>query len=228
LLISIVIPMYRDAAALERTLASARFGSAEVIVASTEEDATSLAGLRSARRDIVWVQGPPGRAHQMNAGAAAARGSWLLFLHADTQLPADWMSAIDAADREGGVAIGCFRFALDSASSAARAIELGVRVRVALFGLPYGDQALFVRRDVFESLGGYRLVPIMEDVDLVRRARARGDLFRSHLPALTSARRWERNGWFRTTARHLWLIARYFAGVSPERLVRLDAGRPSE
>jgi GT2 family glycosyltransferase len=158
----------------------------------------------------------------MNAGAAVARGSWLVFLHADTQLPPEWMTAIDAADRDGRIAIGCYRFALDSRSPAARAIEIGVRLRVALFGLPYGDQALFVRRDVFESLGGYKAVPIMEDVDLVRRARARGQLFRSHLPALTSPRRWEQNGWLRVTARHLWLIARYFAGVEPERLVRAD------
>lgn len=223
LLVSIIIPVYRDAEVLERILASTRFDGAEVIVASTEPDAASLAGLRAARSDVVWVQAPLGRAQQMNAGAAVARGTWLLFLHADTQLPPEWMSAIAAADRDRRVAIGCFRFALDSASPAARAIELGVRVRVALFGLPYGDQALFMRREVFESLGGYRLVPIMEDVDLVRRARARGNLFRSHHPAVTSSRRWERNGWLRLTARHLWLIARYFAGVSPDRLVRLDS-----
>jgi rSAM/selenodomain-associated transferase 2 len=228
LLITVLIPVYRDAAALERMLASARFGAAEVIVISTETDAASLAGLRSARRDIVWLQAPQGRAHQMNAGAAAARGSWLLFLHADTDLPAGWMSAIDAADRDRRVAIGCFRFALDSSSLAARAIEIGVRMRVALFRLPYGDQALFVRRDVFESLGGYRLVAIMEDVELVQRARARGRLYRSHLRAVTSSRRWERNGWLRQTARHLWLISRYFAGVSPERLVREDSRGPSE
>jgi rSAM/selenodomain-associated transferase 2 len=228
LLISIVIPVHRDAAALERTLASARFGAAELIVASTEADTPTLADLRTARPDIAWVQARRGRAHQMNAGAAAARGSWLLFLHADTLLPPDWMSAIDAADRDGRVAIGCFRFALDSASLAARAVELGARMRVALLGLPYGDQALFVRREVFESLGGYRPLPIMEDVDLVRRARARGRLFRSRLPAVTSSRRWERNGWLRVTARHLWLIARYFAGVSPVRLVRLDSQGPME
>jgi rSAM/selenodomain-associated transferase 2 len=226
LLVSIIIPVYRDADALERTLASTCFGTAQVIVASTEPDAASLAGLRAAWPDVVWVQAPLGRAHQMNAGAAVARGAWLVFLHADTHLPPEWMSAIDAADRDSRVAIGCFRFALDSASPAARAIELGVRVRVALFGLPYGDQALFVRRGVFESLGGYKLVPIMEDVDLVRRARGRGELFRSHLPAVTSSRRWERNGWLRLTARHLWLIARYFAGVNPERLVRMDSAGP--
>lgn len=225
MLVSIIIPVYRDAQALERTLVSTSFGDAELIVASTDADRASLAALRRTQPDVVWVEAPRGRARQMNAGAGVARGTWLLFLHADTRLPPDWPSAIAAADRTDRIAIGCFRFALDSPSPLARAIELGVRVRVALFGLPYGDQALFVRRDAFASVGGYAPVPIMEDVDLVRRLRARGRLFRSRLPALTSARRWERDGWVRLTARHLRLILLYFAGVSPERLVRLESSR---
>ena len=87
------------------------------------------------------------------------------------------------------------------------------------------DQALFVRRDVFVAIGGYADIPIMEDVDLVRRLRAKGRLLRSPLPAVTSARRWEEDGWGRRTARHLALIVRYLAGTPPERLVRLDPGR---
>ena len=88
-----------------------------------------------------------------------------------------------------------------------------------LFGLPYGDQALFVRREVFAELGGYSDLPIMEDVDLVRRLRARGRLFRASERAVTSARRWEEDGWVKRTARHLGLILWYFAGIHPERLV---------
>ena len=84
---------------------------------------------------------------------------------------------------------------------------------------------MFVRRDVFEALGGYADLPIMEDVDLVRRLRAHGRLFRSPLPAVTSARRWERDGWIRRTARHLALITLYFCGVPPTRLIRLDPAR---
>ena len=100
-----------------------------------------------------------------------------------------------------------------------------MRVRVALFGLPYGDQALFVRRDAFEALRGYADLPIMEDVDLVRRLRRRGRLFRSARPAITSARRWERDGWVSRTCRHLALILLYFCGVPPARLIRLDPAR---
>lgn len=221
---SVIIPVYRDAAALERTLASTDFSAAELIVSATRDD-SSLSDLRAARKDIVWVDAPRGRAFQMNAGAAFARGDWLVFLHADTRLPAGWSDAIEDANRDPSVAAGCFRFALDSGSSMARLIELGVRLRVAFFGLPYGDQAIFVRRAIFEAMGGYAHLPIMEDVDLVQRLRRRGRLYRSPKPALTSSRRWERDGWIGRTARHLLLIALYFSGVSPERLIRLDAAR---
>ena len=88
-----------------------------------------------------------------------------------------------------------------------------------IFRLPYGDQALFIRRDVFSKLGGYSDVPIMEDVDLIRRLRVTGRLYAASEQAVTSARRWEEDGWLRRTVRHLSLIARYFAGIPPERLV---------
>jgi rSAM/selenodomain-associated transferase 2 len=218
----VIIPVYRDADALARTLADTDFAGAELIVSSVSGDAT-LALLRLAYPGIVWVEAPRGRAAQMNAGAVSARGEWLVFLHADTRLPRGWTDAISLASHDPGVNAGCFRFALDSTSTMARVIERGVRVRVALFGLPYGDQGIFVRRDAFEALGGYTELPIMEDVDLVRRLRRTGRLFRSALAA-TSARRWERDGWLRQ-ARHLAMILLYFCGVRPARLIRLDPAR---
>lgn len=229
-LITIIIPVYRDSEALARTLSLFDSQGAELIVVSTADDADSLLPLRLTRSDIVWIQAPRGRARQMNAGAAVAHGRWLLFLHADTRLSPGWRRAIVAADRDPRVSAGCFRFALDSSSPIARILELGVRLRVRLFALPYGDQALFVKRDLFEEVHGYSDLPIMEDVDLVRRLRARpsvGPLFRAPYPAITSARRWERDGWIGWTARHLVLIALYFCGVAPERLIRLDRARGS-
>src|SRR3989442_13087841 len=164
--ISVIIPVYRDTAALARTLASTDFGDADVIVVSTADDAESLAALRAARPDVQWVDAARGRAAQMNAGAAVSRGLWLLFLHADPQLPSDWRSAIAGAHRDSRVVFGCFRFALDSPRVVARAIELGVRLRVALFDLPYADQAIFVRRDAFEAVGGYSALPVFESLRL--------------------------------------------------------------
>ena len=221
--VSVIIPVYFDTEALQRTLQLTDWASAELIVVATPGDA-ALSPMRTARPDIVWIKAPRGRARQMNAGAAAARGEWLLFLHADSRLPGGWRGAIDEAQR-GSYVAGCYRFALDSASLFARIIELGVRLRVALFGLPYGDQALFVRRTRFEATGGFADIPIMEDVDFVRRMRREGALFRSPLPVLTSARRWERDGWIARTTRHLVLISLYFCGVTPARLLRLDRAR---
>jgi rSAM/selenodomain-associated transferase 2 len=220
----VIIPVYRDADVLARTLADTDFAGAEVIVSSVSGDAT-LAPLRRAYPGIIWVEAPRGRAAQMNAGAVSARGEWLVFLHADTRLPRGWTDAIGLASHDPGVNAGCFRFALDSTSTMARVIERGVRVRVALFGLPYGDQGIFVRRDAFEALGGYTELPIVEDVDLVRRLRRTGRLFRSALAATTSARRWERDGWLRRSARHLAMILLYFCGVAPARLIGLDPAR---
>jgi len=224
-LVSIVIPVYRDSEALARTVKTLDASSIEVVVVATTEDAGALAQLRAAHPEIVWLEAPRGRAVQMNAGAAVARGRWLLFLHADTRLPPGWRHAIETADRDPRFSAGCFRFALDSPAPAARLIELGVRMRVRVFALPYGDQGLFVRREAFQALNGYADIPIMEDVDLVRRLRSRGRLFRSPLSVVTSARRWERDGWVSRTVRHLVLIGLYFCGVTPRRLMRLDRVR---
>lgn len=218
MLVSVIIPVYRDADALARTLDATGFGDAEVVVAAAEGDG-SLADLRASRPDLRWVAASRGRARQMNAGAAIARGDWLLFLHADTRLPHGWLGVVERANNDPRVSHGCFRFALDSSSPAARVIEIGVRLRVQIFALPYGDQALFVQREAFARLGGYSDVPIMEDVDLVMRLRETGRMHVASEEAVTSARRWEEDGWLRRTARHLSLIVRYFAGVHPERLV---------
>ena len=125
------------------------------------------------------------------------------FFTRTARLPSGWRGAIEEADRSRSFVAGCYRFALDSASAFARVIEFGVRLRVALLGLPYGDQALFVRRERFEAVGGFTDLPIMEDVDFVRRMHREGALFRSPLHVVTSARRWERDGWVGRTLRHL-------------------------
>ena len=221
--VSIVIPVLRDSVQLDGLLASlarrADHAAAEIIVANGDAGDEALAPLKARYAGVRWVASPPGRGRQMNAGAAVASGRWLLFLHADTRLDERWRDALRQAESQGAVG-GAFRFTLDSPRAVARVIERGVAWRTRWLGLPYGDQGLFVRRDAFEALGGYRPYPLMEDIDLVRRLRRHGRLRLSPLPVRTSARRWERDGWVRRSLRNLTLVALYFGGVSPRRLAR--------
>ena len=160
----------------------------------------------------------PGRAHQMNAGAADAAGEWLLFLHADSTLPPEWLPAIAGLGRdEVG---GWFRFALDDAAWQARVIERLVAWRVRRLRLPYGDQGLFVRRRLFQSLGGFRELPLLEDVEFVRRLVRAGRVVELPLALGTSSRRWRRDGWCRRSTKNLAIVGLYLAGVSPARLAR--------
>ena len=168
-------------------------------------------------REVFVIRGIE-RAAQMNAGARRATGDWLLFLHADSRLPPGWENALRAVPRD--TIGGWFRFALDDEAWQARLIERGVAWRVRWLRLPYGDQGLFVRRDVFESMGGFREWPFLEDVDFVRRLVRLGPTFELPLPLATSARRWRRDGWFRRSARNMAIVSCYFAGVSPARLAR--------
>jgi rSAM/selenodomain-associated transferase 2 len=203
-------------------LASGVLDDAHVLVSATIEDKASIAPLRALHPAVTWITAVRGRASQMNAAAAEATGDWIMFLHADTRLPSAWRDAIASAEAHGRAA-GCFRFALDAPGLLPRAIAVGVRLRCAIFGLPYGDQALFVRRDLFQSLGGYTIMSIMEDVDLVRRLKRHGGVMRSPLTAVTSARRWQRDGWIRRTIGNVVLIGMYCAGVGHTTLARWDA-----
>jgi rSAM/selenodomain-associated transferase 2 len=159
-----------------------------------------------------------GRARQMNAGAREASEEWILFLHADSQLPQGWREAVTALPH--AVVGGWFRFALDDGAWQARVIERLVAWRVRIMRLPYGDQGLLVRRAIFNSLGGFRELPLLEDVEFVRRLASAGAVAEVPLPLRTSARRWRRDGWFRRSARNTIIVSFYFAGVSPERLAR--------
>jgi rSAM/selenodomain-associated transferase 2 len=227
-LVSIVIPVKGDAPALERLLRdlSAETGPAiEVVVSVALPVDAALADVRSRYTDVIWVEGAPSRGRQQNAGAAAATGTWLWFVHADSRLPHGWLAAFRALDTAADVVGGAFTFALDSAAWQARLLERAVALRVRWFNLPYGDQGLFVRRRIFESVGGFSPWPLMEDVEFVRRLTRSGRVRHLTLRLTTSARRWEREGWFRRSARNLTILSLYALGVSPERLARRYDGQ---
>jgi rSAM/selenodomain-associated transferase 2 len=224
-LITIVIPVLNDAtplAALLRHLPAPPVDPAVeiIVVDGAEAGDPAMDALRERYPRVTWMRSAPGRGAQMNEGARRARGRWLVFLHADTRLGAGWMDVVRRLDAQAQVAGGSFRFALDSPRRRARWIEWGVKIRVRLFDLPYGDQGLFVRRALFEELGGYRELPLMEDVDFILRLRRRGCLAHADVPALTSARRWERDGWLRRTLENSVLLALFLTGWPPERLAR--------
>lgn len=216
--VSIVIPVLNDTEALGHLFATIPADSGvELVVVNGGAADDRLTAICSGPGVRLLTSGP-GRGRQMNAGAAAAAGRWLVFLHADTRLPPQWLDELRRASVDPVVVGGSFRFRLDSGAWQARLIERAVQRRVRWLDLAYGDQALFVRRDAFEAMGGYREWPLMEDVDFVRRLRRAGKLHHSAQPALTSARRWESDGWWRRSVKNVMLQALFFAGVSPERL----------
>lgn len=222
-LVSVVVPVLHDSAALTTSLgrltAQLPGDQGEVLITSGAALDCDLVALQRAHPRVRWVVSPPGRGPQLNAGAALARGRWLVFLHADTRLEDGWVERLRALDGDSACVAGCFRFVLDSDAWPARVVEWGVAWRVRLLSLPYGDQALFVRRDLFVREGGFAPLPLMEDVEFVRRLRAHGHrLERLALAATTSARRWERDGWIRRSGTNMLLMVLYSLKVSPERL----------
>jgi len=162
-----------------------------------------------------------GRAAQQNRGAAAAIGEILLFLHADTELPDNWDFIIRDELKKPWVSLGAFRFQVKERLLGIGAVEWGANIRSRIFQMPYGDQGLFLRHDTFEAIGGFPDQPILEDVELVRRARRLGKIVTLREAALTSGRRWQKRGVFQTTLiNQLVLIGAAF-GVSPQKLRRL-------
>jgi rSAM/selenodomain-associated transferase 2 len=221
-LVTIVIPVLNDTTALTSLLPTLPVDPSVqvVVVDGGEGHDPAWDALRERHPTVEWMRAARGRGVQMNVGAKRARGRWLVFLHADTRLGAGWLDLLRRLDARPSIVGGSFRFALDSTARWARWIEQGVRLRVRLFDLAYGDQALFARRDVFGDLRGYTDLPLMEDVDFIRRLRRRGHLEHADVPALTSARRWERDGWIRRTVENTALFLLFLAGWSPARLAR--------
>jgi len=165
------------------------------------------------------VMAPRGRGSQLAAGAAAARGAWLLFLHADTVLAPGWAAAVQAHIRDRPGKAGYFGLGFDAAGPMPRVVAGWANLRARAFGLPYGDQGLLVAKALYDRVGGHPLIPLMEDVALVRRL-GRRRLARLAGTAVTSAARYAAEGWLRRGARNLSILALYFLGVPPERLAR--------
>jgi rSAM/selenodomain-associated transferase 2 len=220
-MLSVVVPVLNEAAHIDRALtglARACPGAEVIVVDGGSTDGTPDVVRRFSH--VTLIETARGRARQMNAGARIATGSALLFLHADTTLPPGAGAAIQDALRLPGVVAGRFDVRFDSPRPIFALIAAMMNLRSRLTGICTGDQALFVRRQTYEALGGYPDIPLMEDVDLSGRLKRQGRMACLRLRVVTSARKWEREGVLRTIGLMWTLRFLHFVGVKPARLHR--------
>lgn len=215
--ISIIVPTRNEAGNISRLLPELlSIPDIEVLVMdggssdNTVETAKALG--------VKVASAPPGKALQMNAGAEAARGDILLFLHADTRLAPGFVEQVRDTLSQPGVSAGAFRLSIDGRGVGLRIIEWLAHFRSRVLQMPYGDQGIFVRADMFSSVGGFPILPIMEDFELVRRLKRKGRIKILPLAAITSPRRWEKLGVLRTTVINQAIIIGYLLGLSPHKL----------
>lgn len=223
--ISVIIPTLNAEEPLRRSLPSLASLSAlsmlrQVIFADGGSGDRTAEIAEEAGAD--FVRAPRGRGTQLAAGAERASGEWLLFLHADTALDPGWERVARAFmdEPENAGRIGYFRFGLDDPSPGARWLEAAVAMRCRLLRLPYGDQGMLMSRALYHRLGGFRPMPLMEDVDLVRRA-GRRRMAALAPRATTSAERYRRDGYLLRPLRNLVCLTLYFLGVSPRAIAKL-------
>lgn len=227
--ISIIIPAINEENCLGATLA-----------ALTDEPERELivvdGGSTDATRQIALdhggtvIESEPGRAAQMNRGAAAASGGILLFLHADTLLPQGFGIAVRRCLATPDVAAGAFGLTIDAPGTTLRLIEKLTNLRSRFFQTPYGDQGLFVKASLFRKIGGFPETPLFEDLLLARRLTTAGRVVTLPERVATSARRWTSNGPLRTTLFNQFILLGFWCGISPARLARLyrNFGRRDE
>lgn len=219
--LSIIIPVLHERAGINATLEQLRrqthISRCQIIVVDGDPDGSTLAVVESP--GVMGMVSRPGRSVQMNAGARAATGDILLFLHADTRLPADALVKIEDLLSDPTIVAGAFSLGIDSPRWVLKVIAFRANMRSRSNRIPYGDQAIFIRKTYFDRIGGYAEIPLMEEIDLMRRIkrdRQRIHIFKDRV--LTSPRRWEAEGPLYTTFRNQLLVLLYYLGVSPDRL----------
>jgi rSAM/selenodomain-associated transferase 2 len=217
--LSIIIPAVNEEARIQRAIESAwTAGADEVLVVDggSRDGTIAVSGTAGA----VVLEAPRGRAIQQNRGADVAQGKLLLFLHADNWLSSETRSQLRRVLEQPEVGSGAFFQQIQSSSPIFRWVERGNAWRVRQWGIPYGDQGIFVRRDLFLEVGGFPEVPLMEDVALMRQLRRRSRPILLPGPIYVDARRWQRHGVVRQTLRNWSLLSAYRLGVSPARLAQ--------
>ncbi len=218
--ISVIIPTLNASAGLPACLQALMPGLEaglirELVISDGGSDDTTAQIADEA--GAVLVTGPSGRGGQLARGVAAAKGTWILLLHADTVLSSDWVEAAEAHLASPDLA-GYFRLRFRAKGLMPRLVAGWANLRSRLFKLPYGDQGLLLTQDLLADVGGVPALPLMEDVALARRLGPRLTMLEA--TALTAPDRFQRDGWIRRGTRNLWTLARYYAGVDPAKLAR--------
>jgi rSAM/selenodomain-associated transferase 2 len=225
---SIIIPVLHEAENINPLVEHIHGTGEEVDYEIIVIDGSPTRDTISALRDdgIITISSEAGRARQMNRGAEAAQGDVLIFLHADTHLPRDAFANISRALLDNACVGGAFSLGIDSRRKSLKFIEWTSNVRVWFTRVPFGDQAIFLRKEYFHEIGGYRDIPLMEDMELMERIRKSGEkilILREKVS--TSPRKWVKGGVFRTTFRNQIIRKLYRLGVSPYTLHRIYYGR---
>ncbi len=215
--ISVVIPTLNEVGSIKSCIESARLaGATQIIVVDADSDDETI-GISRLAGATAMVRSEPGRGIQLNRGAAEATGEVILFLHADSQLGSGCLSQIC---QRSNVVWGAFRQRIDAPQRSFRGIERGNALRVTVRRMPFGDQAVFVRREIFQQQGGFAQIPLMEDYEFASRMKKVAAPVLLDGPVTISARRWQENGVIRQTF-HNWMIqVAYRLGVSPEALAQ--------
>ena len=216
--ISVILPALNEAEGIGRALAAAEAPGIERIVVDGGSRDNTVEIARSSGATVLTSS--PGRARQLNAGARAAAGEYLLFVHADTCLPSQFAEEVQRTLTLPGVAAGTFHLRIDGAGWGFRLIERAANLRSAYLELPYGDQGIFLRAELFRKIGGYPELPFMEDFEMARRLRRAGRIATAPAAVLTSARRWKRLGVLRATLLNQLFLLAYLAGMPPRRIAR--------
>jgi len=220
---SIIIPVFHESNIINSLIDDIRNTNGnftiEIIVVDGGDHKDTIKVITD--QDVICITSMKGRGNQMNAGARIAQGSILVFLFADTKIPINMFYEIDKVIQTGSYLVGSFRLRIDSERLIYRILSRFINFRSIVTRVPYGDQCIFLKKEYFEKVGGYKDILLMEDVDLMRRIKRAGEkIYIIPTYVKTSRRRWEQEGIIKCTLRNWMIRALYYIGIQPDKLAK--------